>query len=365
VFCAGGVAGGSGAGYVVQVALESVPGEGAGLLGIDLIVSATLAAGAAAAANGAQLTVTVLFEIGGGRAAGIAETVTASLSTAGTATGGVGISGPGVIAEIRAILNPGFAFAGLSRVFNVTSKVVTKSAVSTGAVDASFSDVSLLLHMDGSNNSTTFTDNSANAFTVTASGGAKISTAQSVFGGASGLFDGNGDYLSCVFASELDLIGSSFTVEAWVRLAATPSASGMRVAAAGGGVASFNSTNGIHWWLGIDPSMAAGAQIRTSSGAFTILSSAILSLSTWSHVALSVDGSNVYIAVDGIVTTAVISSIQRPSTNPVFTVATINGESGASSTAFNGYIDDLRVTKAARTSYQSNFTPPNAAHPNA
>src|SRR3990167_7743345 len=51
----------------------------------------------------------------------------------------------------------------------------------------------LLLHMDGTNGSTTFTDEIGK--TVTANGNAQISTAQSKFGGASGLFNGAGDWI--------------------------------------------------------------------------------------------------------------------------------------------------------------------------
>src|SRR3990167_5784069 len=54
--------------------------------------------------------------------------------------------------------------------------------------------VKLLLHFDGSDGSNTFTD-SAGRHTVTANGNVQIDTAQGVFS-QSGLFDGNGDYLS-------------------------------------------------------------------------------------------------------------------------------------------------------------------------
>jgi hypothetical protein len=48
-----------------------------------------------------------------------------------------------------------------------------------------FGSVSLLLHGNGTNGSTTITDNSPSPKTVTAVGNAQISTAQSKFGGAS------------------------------------------------------------------------------------------------------------------------------------------------------------------------------------
>jgi hypothetical protein len=49
----------------------------------------------------------------------------------------------------------------------------------------------LVMYFDGANNSTTFTDSSANALTITPYVNAKISTAQSAFGGTSGYFDGS------------------------------------------------------------------------------------------------------------------------------------------------------------------------------
>ena len=58
--------------------------------------------------------------------------------------------------------------------------------ISNGAANGSFTK--LLLHCNGTDGSTTFTDEIGK--TVTANGNAQIDTAQSKFGGASGLFDG-------------------------------------------------------------------------------------------------------------------------------------------------------------------------------
>ena len=78
--------------------------------------------------------------------------------------------------------------------------------------DPYWSSVSLLLHMNGSNGSTTFTDSSSNNYTVTAYGHAQISTAQSKFGGASGLFDGSVDYIRATPSTNLQF-GGDFTLE--------------------------------------------------------------------------------------------------------------------------------------------------------
>ncbi len=50
--------------------------------------------------------------------------------------------------------------------------------------------------MNGADGSTTFTDSATGgSHTWTAYGNAQIDTAQNKFGGASGLFDGSGDYI--------------------------------------------------------------------------------------------------------------------------------------------------------------------------
>ena len=72
----------------------------------------------------------------------------------------------------------------------------------TAASDPFRANCELLLHCDGADGSTTFTDSSPNAYTVTANGNAQIDTAQSYYGGASALFDGTGDYLSLATAAD-------------------------------------------------------------------------------------------------------------------------------------------------------------------
>ena len=72
-----------------------------------------------------------------------------------------------------------------------------------------------LLHMDGTDASTTFTDESGK--TWTRGGDAQIDTASYKFGGASGLFDGTTDRLSVPDSSDFNLAGG-FTCDCWIRL---------------------------------------------------------------------------------------------------------------------------------------------------
>ncbi|MDI6787615.1 MAG: hypothetical protein QME51_04520, partial [Planctomycetota bacterium] len=72
-----------------------------------------------------------------------------------------------------------------------------------------------LLHFDGTDASTTFIDESGKIWTRY--GNAQIDTAQSKFGGASGLFDGAGDYITTPDHNDFNLGSGNFTVDLRVR----------------------------------------------------------------------------------------------------------------------------------------------------
>ena len=80
----------------------------------------------------------------------------------------------------------------------------TLMGVTAGLID--YNDLTVLLHMNGSNGSTAFTNSMAGA-SFGAYGNAQISTARSQFGGASCLLDGTGDYLFAAYNSAIDLVG--------------------------------------------------------------------------------------------------------------------------------------------------------------
>ena len=86
--------------------------------------------------------------------------------------------------------------------------------------DPNFSNVSLLLHGNGTDGSTSFVDSSGTPKTVTPFGSAQISTGQSKFGGASMLFDGAADYVTIPNSASFEFGTGEFTIEAFVRLAA-------------------------------------------------------------------------------------------------------------------------------------------------
>ena len=208
--------------------------------------------------------------------------------------------------------------------------------------DPYYSAVSLLLPMDGSSGSTNFVDSGPNALAVTAVGNAQISTTQSKYGGASGAFDGTGDYLSLSSNSIFAFGTGDFTVEFWMYITSRK-AYGYILYTQGGSDALFVSFD------------AAGNYLRLTNSGTVYAVSPTLNLNQWYHIAVVRSSGSSKVYVDGVGGTAVACGASFVQTGPL-----IGGT--ASANYFQGYIDDLRVTKYAR--YQSSFTPPAQAHPN-
>ena len=231
------------------------------------------------------------------------------------------------------------------------------SVAAGGETDPYFSNVSLLLHGDGTNGSTTIVDSSPSTKTVSALNGAQISTAQSKFGGASIAFDGQNDYLSST-SSDFAVGTSDFTTEAFLYINSFNNFNTV----VGTRKGSINSTTG--WSLGYTgtpggqfPSYALF--FYTNGGPFSAAN--LLSLNTWYHVAVSREGSTIRLFLDGTIVGT--SSNTQNLTDDVLFVGAMRNNSGAIQEPSNGYIDEVRVTKGVAR-YTSNFTPPTAPFPN-
>lgn len=207
--------------------------------------------------------------------------------------------------------------------------------------DPDYSSVSLLLHCDGTNGSTTFTDDSPSPKTVTANGNAQINTAQSKFGGASAAFDGAGDYLSAPNSTDLQLGSSNFTIEMWVYNAT--------------GQGSFALiSKGSEWRLNNDSNRWVWSNAPGSSNVFVIGGS--VSAATWTHLALVRNGTTTTLYKDGVSVASGTSANVTDSTG-----ALTIGYDG-SMPDWNGYVDDIRITKGVAR-YTADFTPPTEAFP--
>ena len=217
---------------------------------------------------------------------------------------------------------------------------------------------SLLLHCDGANGSTTFTDSSSNNLSVTASN-ATISTSNTMSGfGQVGSFSGaSSSYLSLPSSTSFSFGTGDFTVESWIYPATT---SGDRVIVA---KSQDSYTTGFEWWFGVmNNGTLKFTYVNTSSAFYSAQSTTTISANTWTHVAAVRSGSAVTIYINGVSSGTATAQTIRSTTSSI-TVARDLETTGGSGRFYTGYIDELRITKG-NARYTSNFTPPSSPFPN-
>ena len=176
-------------------------------------------------------------------------------------------------------------------------------------------------------------------------GDAKVSTAQYKYGTGSVVFDGTGDYL--IAPSKICDFGTgNFTVEGWIRVSNTTGAKFIADSRSTGSDAGF----------GLLLEDSTGYKLRVyRNGGYLITSSSTISSNTWYHVAFVRNNSNSFLYIDG---TQVANSSD---TNSYIQAGSFRiGAGWNNGDFFNGYIDDLRITKGYAR-YTSNFTPPTSA----
>jgi len=221
------------------------------------------------------------------------------------------------------------------------------------AGDQYYNSCSLLLHCNGANGSTTFTDNSKNNITVTANGNSQISTAQSKFGGASGLFDGSGDYLY-VPASSIQVLGNTWTIECWYQAISRSNTYPTIISV------SDNSYAGTIVLFDRHGSASTKFSFAVANAGAIVTGTTNVSNGTWYHLALVSNNGVVTMYVNGI-SEASQSSTTNSANKQIYIGA--NFDYASYPTYLNGYIDELRITKGIAR-YTTNFTPQTSEFPN-
>jgi len=183
-------------------------------------------------------------------------------------------------------------------------------------------------------------------------GDAKVSTAQYKYGTASISCSSSGDGLNARDSDLFDMSSGDFTVEMWLRannltneqfLVGQHNYSSyyapFRLAFDGTKLIGFMSTSGSAWGLRLEAGSA-------------------LSNNTWYHVALVRYGTSFKLYVNGSQYDSGTLSGALYNSSDIMRIgwAAIS----ISNFTFNGYIDDLRITKGYAR-YTSNFTPPTSA----
>jgi hypothetical protein len=227
----------------------------------------------------------------------------------------------------------------------VPGKVVLAKDYTAG--DRYFNETSLLLHgnADGSGN---ILDSSPSPKTVSKFGNAASATppsypnSNSAFGNAIA-FDGNGDYLLSTLSSILSFGRSDFTVESWIYLLALPASYATIVDSR---PANGNYTDALGW------AVNNLGQLGLYADDWLVGPTGTISTNQWTHVALTRQGTNLRQFING-------SQAGSGASDYNFSRQDAYVGTTPSTFFFNGYIDDLRITKGVAR-YTSNFTLPTA-----
>jgi hypothetical protein len=222
------------------------------------------------------------------------------------------------------------------------------------ALDDSYSKS--LLHFNGADASTTITDESGKSWSV--AGNAQIDTAQSVFGGASLLLDGNADYVYTGDSADWDFGTDPFTIDLRIRWSTVTRST----------LAAHYQGADDYWYF----EKAAGNTLHFlnySGGATVDFSGAFTpNADQWYHIALvRIDSSNSESAwkifVDGTAITTL--SLFAGAWNGA--VETFSGDLnigylGLGTIGYvNGWIDEHRISKGIAR-WTTDFTPPIAQY---
>jgi hypothetical protein len=223
-------------------------------------------------------------------------------------------------------------------------EISTDSTITTGATDPNFSNVVLLLHFDGANNSSTVTDSSSYGDSKTLASPYVISTAQSKWGGASLLMpDGVFGITPATWSYDSRFgrgSGQGYTIEAWVwQSTGSPS---------GGGIG-MDDSGSVLWLLratGTTDEWEVSIRDYTYSATFTVTAGA------WHFVqtVFATDGTSIT-KVDGSTVLTTAGATTWSSAAPYISNEDVFGGSI--------HIDDWRITAGVARA----FAVPTAAFP--
>lgn len=211
--------------------------------------------------------------------------------------------------------------------------------------DNFYSNVSLLLHADGVNNSTTILDDSSYNHIIVASGDAKLSNVQSRYGGTSLLLDGDSDLLEIASNDGFQFGSDNFTIESWIYPTGNISNSNHTIISKWSSEGNANSNS---WWLGVTSGALSFNSSTDGTSTDISITGGNITSNRWSHIAINKDNDTYRIFVDAIPVNTGISA------NPIYSGAT-NIKIGATSSSssplyYPGYIEELRVTKGVSRS---------------
>lgn len=224
-------------------------------------------------------------------------------------------------------------------------KSVSLSGTASTPVDSQAGQVSLLMHMEGSNGGTLFAD-SALGHTITRVGTPTISTTTAAVGSSSANLP-YGSFLQITPQGTEFQFPGDFTIEGWVLLN-NPGRSGPQTIFGMKGATYFDVR-----WYSYRFQMTANAGNGTNMGG-------TIAANTWTHLAWVRYNGVITLYVNGVSTGTKINNANTLGLTG--TSAQIGSTSAIGENMLDGAVDEIRVTQMAR--YTANFTPSNAPFPN-
>jgi hypothetical protein len=227
--------------------------------------------------------------------------------------------------------------------------------------DPNFSNVVLLMGFEGTDNSTSFVDESASAHTMTAAGNAKITTSQFKMGSSCATFDGAGDYISTPNHADFAFGLGQFTVEGFFRFLSKTDNQTMI------GYVNDNGSAVATAWL----FMILGGQLLfrfytpDGIGVLNCQASWVPTLGTWYHLAYDRDATtDGRLYVNGTMLTSAAGDHTIQTTAGHLVLGSLGFGDPAPGFDFNGQMDEVRITKGvARYGSDAGFTVPASAFP--
>jgi hypothetical protein len=215
----------------------------------------------------------------------------------------------------------------------------------------------MLLHMDGADNSTTFTDEKGRAFSVSSGGTVQIKTANKKFGTGSAFFNGSG-YISTPNNTDVSNLGTTqFSLDFWFYPTQLGGAyhimskgPGLQIYISGSSlVVALSSTNNISYF------MNAGI-----TG---------LAVNNWYHMVLHKTSAGYCVGVNGtgLISADFVNNAIGDGGNALVIGGYAAGTGAAIQNPFIGYIDEVRLVKGqtgfpTMVTYGNTYTVPSAPY---
>jgi len=235
------------------------------------------------------------------------------------------------------------------------------AGVSPGYTPGNDSFTKMLIHSDTTNGSTTFTDSSTGGggspHTLTGYNGAQHSTDRQKFGATSiRCQSGDTEYVESPDSADWSLGTSDFAIDCWVNFNTMVNGNIM--------VSQFHGGSGINesWFFSYNHPTTELVFNYTLDGQNNLSMDRTWTpiVNTWYHVAVTRDGANLRMFVDGtqVGTTYNISTNSIYNSNAAFRLGAIRINGSIWTTdILDGYLDEVRFS-VGTPRWTSNFTPP-------